>query len=114
MRRSIAASISAASRAGRTVTVRRQSEVKPAYSAATKTAAGSSAPRALTQLREGVHQLDREREDDRRVLVDAHLEQSLQVAQLKGGRVLGDDLGSLRELLGGLILALGVDDLGAP
>ena len=53
-------------------------------------------------------------EDDRRVLVDAHLEQRLQVAQLERRRVLADDLGRLGELLRGLELALGGDDLGAP
>src|SRR5262245_18237614 len=108
-RRSIAACISESSRAGRTVTLRRQSAAKPEGSAA-----GGVPARLRAQLSERVDELDRQREDDRRVLVDTHLEQGLQVAQLEGGRVLGDDVRGLRELLSRLELTLGVDDLGAP
>src|SRR3954452_20574635 len=63
------------------------------------------------------HRLDqvhRQREDDRRVLVDADLAQGLEIAQLYCRRVLGDDVGGLAQARGGLELALGVDDLRAP
>src|SRR3954452_21156538 len=62
------------------------------------------------------HRLDqvhRQREDDRRVLVDADLAQGLEIAQLYCRRVLGDDVGGLAQARGGLELALGVDDLRA-
>jgi hypothetical protein len=58
-------------------------------------------------------QVERQREDDRRVLVGADLQQGLQVAQLQRRRLAADDRGRAGELLGGLVLAFGVDDLGA-
>ena len=63
---------------------------------------------------ERLEHVHRQREDDRRVLVAADFEQRLQVAQLQGGRVGADDVGRVGELLRRLVLALGVDDLGAP
>jgi hypothetical protein len=47
-------------------------------------------------------------------LLAADLTQRLQVAKLQRDRVASDHVGGLPELGGGLELALGVDDLGAP
>ncbi len=63
---------------------------------------------------EGRDKVHRQREDDRRVLVSTDLEQGLQVSELERGRIAADDVSSLSQLLGSLVLALGVDDLGAP
>src|SRR5262249_4129101 len=68
---------------------------------------------AAQRLRERRDQVDRQREDDRGAGARAELEQGLEVAQLDRGRVLADDLGGVIEALGGLELALGVDDLRA-
>ena len=58
--------------------------------------------------------VQRQREHDRRVLRRADLGQRLQVAQLQRGGVAADHVGGVAQLLGGLELALGVDDLRAP
>src|SRR2546421_1576620 len=59
-------------------------------------------------------QVDRRREDDRRRLRRAELEQRLQVAQLQRDRVAADRDRRVLQPLSGLVLALGVDDLCAP
>ncbi len=63
---------------------------------------------------EGLEELDRDREDDRRVVRRADLEQRLQVAELHGDRLLRHHRRGVLEPLGGLELALGRDDLRAP
>ena len=63
---------------------------------------------------ERLDHVERQREDDGRVLVDADVEQRLQVAELERRRVLADDVRRLGELLGRLELAVGGDDLRAP
>src|SRR5205085_11718336 len=61
--------------------------------------------------KERIDQVDREREDNGGVLLDSDLGQRLQIAELNRHRVPVDDLGRLGELLTGLELALGVNDL---
>ena len=63
---------------------------------------------------ERLQHLDRRREDDRRRLRRAELEQRLQVAQLQRDRVRLDHERRVLQPLGGLELALGVDHLRAP
>src|SRR5919202_5673467 len=58
-----------------------------------------------------LQQLDRDREDDGRVLVGGDLGQGLQVAQLQRGWLAADQLGGGGQLLRAAELALGVDDL---
>ena len=65
-------------------------------------------------LDKGFQQVDREREDDRRVLVHADVDQRLQVAELERRRVAAEDLGRLGQLLRRLELAVGGDDLRPP
>ena len=59
--------------------------------------AGRRPPASKPQER--LDHVERQREDDRRVLVDADVEQRLQVAELEGRRVEADDVGGLGELL---------------
>src|SRR4051794_33546061 len=68
----------------------------------------------LRDLEQGLDEVHGQREDDRRVLVDADLAQRLQVAQLQRRGILGNHVGGLAEPRRGLELALGVDDLRAP
>src|SRR5690242_16879840 len=65
-------------------------------------------------VEERLEELDREREQDRRVLLGRDLDERLEVAELQGAGRAGDDVGRLSELLGGLELALGGDHLRAP
>src|SRR5205085_9796352 len=58
-------------------------------------------------------QVDRDREDDRRVALGRYLGQGLQVAQLQGLRLRADHPRRVGQRLGGLELPAGVDDLGA-
>src|SRR4051812_46345201 len=67
----------------------------------------------LRRLEQRLEQVDREREDDRRRLARAELEERLQIAQLQRGGVRAHDLRRVEEALGRLELALGVDDLRA-
>src|SRR5579863_2495268 len=79
--------------------------------------AGTSG-RARSGLRhhgaDGVRQLDREREHDGRAALAGDVEQRAEIAQLHRLRHLGEDAGGLDQLLRRLLLALGIDDLGAP
>ena len=68
---------------------------------------------AFVLREEALDEVDRQREDDRRVLLGRDLRQRLQVAQLQRRRLAADDLGGLGELLRRLELALRVDDLRA-
>ena len=83
----------------------------------TQAVALAGAVTALVAVLEGLHerldQVDGHRQDDGRVLVGPDLEQRLQVAQLQRRGVAAHDLGGVEQALGGLELALGVDDLGA-
>ena len=58
-------------------------------------------------------QVERQREDDRRVLVDPDLGQGLEVAQLERAGRRADHLGGVAQPLRRLELALRVDHLGA-
>ena len=69
------------------------------------------APHGIDQGHDQVH---RQRKDDGRILVGGDHRQRLQIAQLHRLRLRGQDLGGLRQLLGGLQFTLGVDHLGAP
>src|SRR5215217_3780010 len=64
-----------------------------------------------SSVEERLQQVERQREDDRRVLVRPHLEQRLEVAQVERGGLPADDRRRSGQLLRGLELALGVDDL---
>ena len=55
-------------------------------------------------------ELDREREHERGVPLGGDLDDGLKQPQLQRRRMLGHDFGGLRELLGGLQLAVGGDD----
>ena len=59
-------------------------------------------------------EIDREREDDRRILLRTDFNQSLKIPQLQGRRFLLNDLGRRRQPVGRGELAFGVDDLRAP
>ena len=79
-----------------------------------------NAPRCLGLRRLGggdslqeAKQLDREREHERGVPLGGNLDDRLQQPQLQRRRVFGHHLGGLRELLGGLELAVGGDDASA-
>ena len=61
---------------------------------------------------ERLKKIDWHWENDSRVLLHSDLGQSLQVAQLQGCRLPGDNRGSILELLRRAELTLGVDDLG--
>ena len=63
---------------------------------------------------EGREHVDRRGEDDRGRVRGADLEQRLQVAQLQRHRRFRHHVGCVGELLRGLELALGCDDLGPP
>src|SRR5436309_15227842 len=69
---------------------------------------------AASSLDERLEEVDRHREDRRRVALGAHLEQGLKESELYRDRMLADPLRSLGELLGCLELALGGDDLRPP
>src|SRR5579864_9030718 len=60
-----------------------------------------------------MHQFDREREYDGRAALAGDIEQSAEIAQLHRLRHLGQGAGGLDQLLRRLLLALGIDDLGA-
>lgn len=60
---------------------------------------------------EGAEQVDRQREDDRGVLLGADRVKRLQVAQLESRRRLRDHVGRLLQGARGLLLTLGSDDL---
>src|SRR2546422_6648586 len=62
-------------------------------------------------LLQRVQEIDRDRKDDRRVLLGGDLGQRLQITQLQRRGVGGDHLCRLGELRRRLELALGVDDL---
>jgi hypothetical protein len=68
---------------------------------------------ALLQAAHEAHQLERHREEDRRVLLGRNLGERLQVAERHRCRFALDDGRRLRQLLRRLQLALGVDDLRA-
>src|SRR5947209_7628864 len=53
----------------------------------------------LEHLREAGDDVDREREDDGRVLLDADLRERLEIAQLQRGRLGGEDLRGIGETL---------------
>src|SRR5262249_31768688 len=59
------------------------------------------------------NEIDRQREDERGVLLRGDLGERLQVAELQGHRVPSQLLGRLRQRGRRLALAVGVDDLGA-
>src|SRR5256885_9494050 len=61
---------------------------------------------------ESLEQIDRDREEGRRVVLGGDLRHRLQVAQLDGGGLRADDVRGLGELLRRLQLALRIDDLG--
>ena len=65
------------------------------------------------QGREQTRKLDREREHDRGAALAGDVEQRAEIAQLHRLRHLGQDAGGLDQLLRRLLLALGIDDLGA-
>src|SRR5262245_1628358 len=69
----------------------------------------------LTSLasHDGLQPVDRHRKDDRGVLLGGDLGEGLQVAEMDGDGLPLQGLGSVGELLAGLELARGVDDLGA-
>ncbi len=71
-------------------------------------------PRPLRHRQQRLEQIQRHRKDYRGVVLNADVVERLQIAQLQGLRLGGDDLGGLADPLGGLELALGVDDLGPP
>ena len=68
----------------------------------------------LGRLLQRAQDVDRDRQDRRRVVRRGDLEQRLQVAELERDRARGDAIGGHAELLGGLVLALRADDLRAP
>ena len=63
------------------------------------------------ESRELAQELDGERENDCRILLGRNVGQRLKVSELKSGRRLGDDVGGFLQSPGGLLLALGRDDL---
>src|SRR5690606_36087129 len=65
-------------------------------------------------FKEGLQEVERQREDDRVGLVAGDFGQRLQVPQLHRLRLAGEDLGGVREPLRRLELAFGMNDLGAP
>ena len=69
---------------------------------------------ACARGHERLQHVDRQREDDRRALVPLTSVERLEVAQLDRDRVAADHVGGVGQACGGLELALGVDDLGAP
>src|SRR5579884_2157869 len=81
----------------------------------------ASAPGSLSRIAghstdglEGLEQLDRDGEDDRGIAFGRDLHHGLELAELEGAGGAGDHRGRLAELLRGLQLALGGDDLGPP
>src|SRR3546814_8688415 len=68
---------------------------------------------AFAPRQERFDQLHRQREQDRGTLLPGDLGQRLQVAQLDRTRVAAEQLGRLHQLLGRLLLAFGMDHLGA-
>src|SRR5262247_2825359 len=62
---------------------------------------------------ESFKQIDGDREDDGRVSLHADFGQRLQVAQLQGDGFACDGVRRMDQLLGGLVLAFGMDDLGS-
>src|SRR5437870_8502446 len=68
----------------------------------------------LADRLEGLEQLDRDREDDGRVLLGRDLHHRLELAELEGTGRGGHDRGRLAELHRRLQLALGGDDIGTP
>src|SRR5580658_3823248 len=66
-------------------------------------------PGYIHPLRNDIH---RQREHDRRVLLDADLRQRLQIAKLDGRRLLLQNLRRIRQFCRGFKLALGVNNLG--
>src|SRR5207237_1195617 len=62
-------------------------------------------------LEEETEQVDGDRKNRRRGLLRADLDERLQIAQLQRGRMRVDEVRRRPELLGGLVLALGGDDL---
>src|SRR5450759_416430 len=61
---------------------------------------------------QGPDEFDRDREDDSRALLAAHVEQGLHVAKRERRRLGGDDLGGVGKRLGGLEIYVGRNDLG--
>src|SRR4028118_1850059 len=68
--------------------------------------------RAVLALQERLEEVEGDGQDDRRVLVDGDLAHRLEEPELERRRAL-EPVGGLPEALGGLVLALGGDDLGA-
>src|SRR3954470_20449528 len=68
----------------------------------------------LVALEKRLEKLDGQGEDGGRRLLGADLDERLQVPELQRRRMRFDDVGGHAELLRGLVLALGRDDLGAP
>src|SRR5258707_12838563 len=71
------------------------------------------AVRRETRPDDRLEQVDRDREHRRGVVLGRDLGEGLEVAELHRERLRGEDPGGLGELLAGLELAFGVDDLGA-
>jgi hypothetical protein len=65
------------------------------------------------QGREQIRQLDRDREHDSGAALAGDVEQRAEVTQLHRLRHFRQDAGGLDQLLRRLLLALGIDDLGA-
>jgi len=62
---------------------------------------------------EGFQELHGERKDDRRILFRGNFRQRAQEPELKSLRICGNDVCGLKEFIGGLEFAFGVDDLGS-
>src|SRR6266487_6094834 len=68
---------------------------------------------ATQRLQHRLNQIEREREDDRRVLLNRDLCQCLEEAQLQGTRLRSNDTSGLGQLRRCLQLAFSMDDLRA-
>src|SRR4029453_2182198 len=85
----------------------------PARAPSQSRRAGSARRRRLDRAYRSEH-VDRNRKDDGRALVARDVAERLQIGELHRLRLAGEHLRRLEELLGRLLLALGVDDLRAP
>ena len=65
-------------------------------------------------LQEWPQQFERQREDDGGILIRGYVREGLEVAHLHRHGIGSHDLGGLPELVGGLELTLGVDNLRSP
>ena len=75
---------------------------------------GAAGRRRGGELVEEPEQLDRDRHDQRAVFFGGDLDHGLQQPQLQRGGVAGHHVGGRGQPLGGLVLAVGGDDPGAP